>query len=104
MRYREQLTNETDKGTYSGASGADGIDLLSGGADWRLTFEIQRRMGARVVEGTGLENRQGFTLFVGSNPTPSASSRYMPRNKHNGLCCRRYNELGTYDPSRRNGC
>ena len=31
-------------------------------------------MGARVVEGTGLENRQGFTLLVGSNPTPSASN------------------------------
>lgn len=30
-------------------------------------------MGARVVEGTGLENRQGFTLLVGSNPTPSAN-------------------------------
>ena len=29
-------------------------------------------MGARVVEGTGLENRQGVTPFVGSNPTPSA--------------------------------
>jgi hypothetical protein len=25
-----------------------------------------------VVEGTGLENRQGRKLFVGSNPTPSA--------------------------------
>ena len=30
-------------------------------------------MGARVVEGTGLENRQGLTLLVGSNPTPSAN-------------------------------
>ena len=25
-----------------------------------------------MVESTGLENRQGFMLFVGSNPTPSA--------------------------------
>ena len=31
------------------------------------------RMGGRVVEGTGLENRQGFAPFVGSNPTPSAT-------------------------------
>jgi hypothetical protein len=25
-----------------------------------------------VADGTGLENRKGFTLLVGSNPTPSA--------------------------------
>ncbi len=30
------------------------------------------RMGARVVEGTGLENRQARERLVGSNPTPSA--------------------------------
>ena len=30
------------------------------------------RMGARVVEGTGLENRQACKRLVGSNPTPSA--------------------------------
>ena len=30
-------------------------------------------MGGRAVEGTGLENRQGLTLLVGSNPTPSAN-------------------------------
>jgi hypothetical protein len=29
-------------------------------------------MGGRAVEGTGLENRQGRKLLVGSNPTPSA--------------------------------
>ena len=29
-------------------------------------------MGAWAVERTGLENQQGFLLFVGSNPTPSA--------------------------------
>ena len=29
-------------------------------------------MGGRVVEGTGLENRQGRKSLVGSNPTPSA--------------------------------
>src|SRR5665213_4561217 len=29
-------------------------------------------MGGRAVEGSGLENRQGFTPLVGSNPTPSA--------------------------------
>lgn len=30
------------------------------------------RKGGRVVEGSGLENRQGRKLFVGSNPTSSA--------------------------------
>ena len=30
-------------------------------------------MGARVVEGTGLENRQTCKRLVGSNPTPSAN-------------------------------
>ncbi len=34
------------------------------------------RMGGRAVEGTGLENRQGLTLLVGSNPTPSANSLF----------------------------
>src|SRR5690242_13523264 len=33
----------------------------------------ENRMGGRVVEGTGLENRQGRESLVGSNPTPSAS-------------------------------
>jgi Flp pilus assembly pilin Flp len=36
-------------------------------------------MGGRAVEGTGLENRQGCKLLVGSNPTPSArASRHCP--------------------------
>ncbi len=30
------------------------------------------RKGGRAVECTGLENRQGLTVLVGSNPTPSA--------------------------------
>ena len=30
------------------------------------------RRGGRAVECTGLENRQGFAPFVGSNPTPTA--------------------------------
>jgi hypothetical protein len=30
------------------------------------------RKGARAVEWTGLENRQGRKPLVGSNPTPSA--------------------------------
>ena len=30
-------------------------------------------MGGRVVEGTGLENRQAGNRLVGSNPTPSAN-------------------------------
>ena len=33
---------------------------------------IREWRGARVVEGTGLENRQGRKSFVGSNPTLSA--------------------------------
>ena len=28
-----------------------------------------------MADGTGLENRKGFTLLVGSNPTPSALYR-----------------------------
>lgn len=32
------------------------------------------RMGGRVVEGTGLENRQAGDRLVGSNPTPSATT------------------------------
>ncbi len=32
-------------------------------------------MGGRVVEGTGLENRQARKGLVGSNPTPSAKHR-----------------------------
>ena len=30
------------------------------------------RRARLVADGTGLENRKGFTLLVGSNPTPSA--------------------------------
>jgi hypothetical protein len=33
-------------------------------------------MGGRVVEGTGLENRQGFTPLVSSNLTPSANANF----------------------------
>jgi hypothetical protein len=42
-----------------------------------------RWMGGRVVEGTGLENRQARKRLVGSNPTPSASfsSKPMMRNR-----------------------
>jgi hypothetical protein len=32
-------------------------------------------MGGRVVEGTGLENRQTRKRLEGSNPSPSAKSR-----------------------------
>jgi hypothetical protein len=32
----------------------------------------QVRKGDRVVEGTGLENRQGVKAFEGSNPSSSA--------------------------------
>ncbi len=33
---------------------------------------LAERMGGRVVYGSGLENRRGFTLTGGSNPSPSA--------------------------------
>jgi hypothetical protein len=33
-------------------------------------------MGGRVVEGTGLENRQARKRLGGSNPSPSASNGY----------------------------
>ena len=36
-------------------------------------------MGGRAVLGTGLENRRGCKLTVGSNPTPSAIDS-SPRN------------------------
>jgi hypothetical protein len=37
-------------------------------------------MGGRVVEGTGLENRQTCKRLEGSNPSPSASAaRLNPR-------------------------
>jgi hypothetical protein len=32
-----------------------------------------QRMGGRVVEGTGLENRQARKRLEGSNPSPSAN-------------------------------
>ena len=47
-------------------------------------LEILNRMGGRVVEGTGLENRQARKRLVGSNPTPSAIYFFNPmitRNK-----------------------
>jgi hypothetical protein len=52
---------------------------LAAGADWGIAAVVRacqaafRRMGGRVVYGTGLENRRGFTLTGGSNPSPSAS-------------------------------
>ena len=46
----------------------------------RPRFDAERKMpsgtfrrGGRVVEGTGLENRQAGDRLVGSNPTPSAN-------------------------------
>ncbi len=44
------------------------------------TFPRARR-GDRVVDGTGLENRQGVTAFEGSNPSLSA----MKKQSHLGL-------------------
>ncbi len=37
-----------------------------------------QRMGGRVVYGSGLENRRGCKLTVGSNPTPSAGLAANP--------------------------
>ena len=34
-------------------------------------------MGGRAVEGTGLENRRGSDVTVGSNPTPSAINQLI---------------------------
>src|SRR3990172_4404754 len=36
-------------------------------------------MGGRVVEGTGLENRQTRKRLEGSNPSPSANSAFFCR-------------------------
>ena len=49
---------------------------------------LNNRMGARVVEGTGLENRQGCKLFVGSNPTPSANllAYFFKTSSNQRLC------------------
>ena len=40
--------------------------------------EFPSRMGGRVVEGTGLENRQTRKRLEGSNPSPSANKRFSP--------------------------
>jgi hypothetical protein len=39
----------------------------------RARSDGQCRRGGRVVEGTGLENRQARKRLEGSNPSPSAS-------------------------------
>lgn len=39
-------------------------------------------MGGRAVEGTGLENRRGSDVSVGSNPTPSASAVCLGAGTH----------------------
>lgn len=41
------------------------------------------RRGGRVVEGTGLENRQACKRLVGSNPTPSAKRSSYPLLRDN---------------------
>ncbi len=40
------------------------------GIIWRAPTSLRR--GGRVVEGTGLENRQGVKALEGSNPSLSA--------------------------------
>lgn len=49
-----------------------------------LSMINQARKGARVVESTGLENRNGRKAIVGSNPTPSA---HGSRKTFLRLCC-----------------
>jgi hypothetical protein len=38
--------------------------------------------GGRAVEGTGLENRRGREITVGSNPTPSARQLISPQSEN----------------------
>ena len=45
---------------------------LDAGPDQGLEIGRPSGMGGRVVEGSGLENRQARKGLVGSNPTPSA--------------------------------
>ena len=40
-------------------------------------------MGGRVVEGTGLENRQARKRLEGSNPSPSASIHPLRESRKN---------------------
>ena len=44
------------------------LDLNLDSSSWKNN----KRRARLVADGTGLENRKGFTLLVGSNPTPSA--------------------------------
>ena len=55
------------------------LTLLTG----HVTLEAFRK-GAGADERSGLENRRGFTPAVGSNPTPSARAKRLPRG---GRCC-----------------
>jgi len=52
--------------------------ILSGKIAAQCLIAAERR-GGRVVECTGLENRQGFTTFVSSNLTLSATGKMRPR-------------------------
>ena len=65
---------------YGGKEAANGRQLIILDIFKTMIFQtikIKQRMGARAVEGTGLENRQGLTPLVGSNPTPSAIISYI---------------------------
>jgi hypothetical protein len=53
-----------------GKSGQAGMHEESRNHEKSLIYKAWR--GGRVVEGTGLENRQRRKSLVGSNPTPSA--------------------------------
>src|SRR5437016_2239 len=63
------------------------MGVACGCYDSRAGRPGRKRMGGRAVEGTGLENRQGCKLLVGSNPTPSAAPPFLavsgyPDSKH----------------------
>ena len=53
-----------------------------------LMYQI--RMGGRVVEGTGLENRQARKRLEGSNPSPSANYASILLTSLNNFTDRRF--------------
>jgi hypothetical protein len=51
-------------------------------------LRLLRRMGGRVVEGTGLENRQTRKRLEGSNPSPSANTLSSTVQQRPTTCCK----------------
>ena len=48
-----------------------------------------------MVERTGLENQQGFLLFVGSNPTPSANKINKNMDNKNQIIIDNYSRINS---------